>query len=68
MVMRRVIITVQYRRILDGHVVGMVRCDLPLTVAYIIMYCIAIIFTNEWMSGIQLIFYYLVLENDHYTH
>ena len=32
----RPITTVQYRRILYGHVVGMVRCDWPFTVGYII--------------------------------
>jgi len=32
----RPITTVQNRRILDDHVVGMVRCDWPFTVGYII--------------------------------
>jgi len=32
----RPITTVQYRWIVDGHVVGMVRCDWPFTAGYII--------------------------------
>jgi len=34
------ITTVQYHRILDGHVVRMVRCDWPFTVGYIIIHYI----------------------------
>ena len=33
----RPITTVQCRRILEAHVVGMVRCDWPFTVGYIII-------------------------------
>ena len=32
------ITTVQYRRILYGYVVGMVRCDWPFTVGYILIF------------------------------
>ena len=38
----RPITTVQYRRILDGHVVGIMRCDWPFTVGYIIKHCIGV--------------------------
>ena len=40
----RPITTVQYRRILYGHVVGMVLCDWPFTVGYIITNYIAHLF------------------------
>jgi len=44
----------QYRRILYGHVVGMVRCDWPITVGYIInvVYCIFLSFHCTNILGV----------------
>ena len=40
----RPITPVQYRSILDGHLVGMVRCDWPFTVGYVIIFIMVLIF------------------------